>query len=87
MSVVAKWLNGLLGREVGFSPGDLVLDGDPAHPSQKGAEPPNFQPMSAVAKRLDGSRWHYAWRWPCPGHIVPDGDPAPVPKEGGRAQF
>ena len=34
-------------------------------PSQKGggASLPNFRPMSVVAKRLDGSRWHLAWRW------------------------
>jgi len=24
---------------------------------------PNFRPMSIVAKLLDGSRWHLAWRW------------------------
>jgi len=24
---------------------------------------PNFGPMSIVAKQLDGSRWHLAWRW------------------------
>ena len=24
---------------------------------------PNFWPMSIVAKRLVGSRWHLAWRW------------------------
>jgi len=32
-----------LGMEVGLSPGDFVLDGDPA-PPQKGAEPPIFGP-------------------------------------------
>ena len=42
--------------EVGLGPGHIVLDGDPA-PRQKGAQPPNFWPMS-VAKRLDGSRCH-----------------------------
>ena len=45
---------------------DFVLDGDQA-PSQKVAEPgaeppPNFWPMSIVDKRLDGPRWHFAWR-------------------------
>jgi len=41
--------------EVGLSPGDFMLDGDPA-PSPKGAEPPpNFRPISIVAKRLDAS--------------------------------
>jgi len=44
-----------LGMEVGLSPGDIVLDGDPA-PPPKGAQPlPQFfWPMFVVAKRLDG---------------------------------
>jgi len=45
--------------EVGISPGDFVPDADPA-PSQKGGGAHNFLPMSIVAKRLDGSRWHLA---------------------------
>ena len=50
-----------LGMEVGLSPGDVVLDGDPA--LLKGVKPSrNFRSMSIVAKRLDGSRWHLAWR-------------------------
>jgi len=52
-----------LGMEVGLSPGDFVLDGDPASPPLKGHSPPNFRPMSVVAKRLDGLRWHLAWRY------------------------
>jgi len=53
-----------LGVKVGLSPGHIVLDGDPIALPQKGAEPlPDVQPMSIVAKRLDGSRWHLAWRW------------------------
>ena len=51
-----------LGREVGLGPGHIVLDVDPAPPPQKGAQPPNIQTMSVVAKRLDGSRCHLAWR-------------------------
>jgi len=39
----------LIGIEVGLGPGHIVLDGDPAPP--KGAQPPNFRPMSVVAKR------------------------------------
>jgi len=54
-----------LGMEVCLSPVDVVLDGDPAPGPQlgKGVEPSlNFRSMSIVAKRLDGSRWHLAWR-------------------------
>jgi len=39
-----------LGTEVDLSPGDIVLDWDPALPL-KGAQPPNFRPMSIAAKR------------------------------------
>ena len=41
------------GMEVGLGHGYIVLDGDPAPPTQKGATP-NFRPMPIVAKRLDG---------------------------------
>jgi len=62
----ARCITMSLGMEVGLSPGDFGLDGDPA-PLPKGrrrpgAESPNFRPMAIVAKRLDGSRWHLAWR-------------------------
>ena len=45
--------------------------------SPKRAQPPNFQPMSVVAKRLDGSRPLRTKVGLGPGHIVLDGDPAP----------
>jgi len=50
-----------LGMEVGLSPGDFVLDGDPA-PLPKRGEAPNFRPTSVVAKRLDASRCHLVRR-------------------------
>jgi len=34
----------------------------PTSPSSKGAQPPNFQPVSVAAKWLHGSRCHSAWR-------------------------
>jgi len=44
MSIVAKRLGGsrwhLIGMEVGFSPGHIVLDGDSAALPRKGTEPP-----------------------------------------------
>ena len=35
--------------QVGLSPGHIVLDGDPAPLSKKGAEPSNFWPIFIVA--------------------------------------
>jgi len=37
-----------LGTKVGLGPGHIVLHGDSAPPN--GAQPPNFRPMSIVAK-------------------------------------
>ena len=54
---MAGWIKMPLVREIS----DVVLDGDPAPLPQKG-QIPNFRPMSIVAKRLDGSRWHLVCR-------------------------
>jgi len=41
----AGWIKMPLGTEVGLSTGDIVLDGDPAHPTETGtAAPPLFGP-------------------------------------------
>jgi len=57
------WIKMTLGLQVGLGSGHIVLDGDPAPPPpQKGGTAPNFQPMSIVAKRLDASGYHMAWR-------------------------
>jgi len=41
-----------LDAEVGLGPGDIVLDGDPAPPTERGtATSPTFRPMSIVFKR------------------------------------
>ena len=56
-----------LNTEVGLSPGDTVLEGDPAQ-----QPPPTFWPMSVVAKPLDGSGYHLVGL----GYIMLDGDPA-----------
>ena len=74
---------------VGFGPGNIVLDGDPA-PSQ-GAQPPprKFRPMSVVAKWLDWSRCHLLRTTEVglgPGHIVLDGDPVPIPQKKDTAR-
>jgi len=54
MTIVAKragWIKMPLGTEVGLGPGHIVLDGDPAPPPEKGAQPHNFRSMSVVAER------------------------------------
>ena len=45
-------------------PRRLCLRRVPRPPPQKGdgASPRNFRPIFIVAKRLDGSRWYFAWR-------------------------
>ena len=48
-----------LDREVDLSPGDIVLDGEPAPP--KGAQPHTFWPMFIVAKQLNGSTQDATW--------------------------
>jgi len=51
---MAMWIKMPLGMELGLSPGDFVLDGDPVSPPQKGggARLPNFRPISkALAQR------------------------------------
>jgi len=68
ISIAVKRLHEIkmpMGTEVGLGQDNIVLDGDPAPLSPKrGQSPlPNFWLMSIVAKQLDGSRWHLAWRW------------------------
>jgi len=71
----------LLRMEVGLGP-----NGDPATAAPKGGGAlPSLRPMSIVVKRLDGSRCYLAWAMEVglgPGHIVLDGDPAPLPRKG-----
>jgi len=51
----ATWYGGKPG------PGDIVLNGDPVPPKKRHSTP-TFQPISIVAKRLDGSRCQLLWR-------------------------
>jgi len=53
-----------LGTEEGLSPGNIVLDADPAPPLPKtgGTAAPTFWPMTIVANGLDGSRCHLVRR-------------------------
>ena len=51
------WIKMKLGMQVGLGPGRIVLDGTQLT-LPKGAEPPNFQPISVVVKWLDELRCH-----------------------------
>jgi len=56
------WPNGCMDQDATLYGGrprcHIVVDGDPAPLPKKGTQPPNFQPMFVVAKRLDVSRCH-----------------------------
>jgi len=58
------WVKMKLSVQVGLGPSHIVLDGDPAPlpAPPKGHSPPNFRPISVVAKWLHGSRCHLVWR-------------------------
>ena len=47
----AGWIKVSLGTEVGLGPGNIMLDGDPAPPTERSTAAPAFRPMSVVAKR------------------------------------
>ena len=67
-----------LGREVGLSPGHIVLDGDPPAPPPKGHSP-NFRPMSIVAKwsPISATAEHFFVTVVCilPARVQPTLDP------------
>jgi len=71
-----------LDTEVGLGPGDIVLDGNPAAPLERGTAAPTYRSMSIVAKRLDGSGYHLVLRPLARRHWL-DGDPAP-PRKGAQ---
>ena len=80
---MSGWIKMPRGREVGFSPSDIVLDGNPAPLLQKGH--PQFSAyiccgqLAGWIKMKLGTEVDLS---PC--HIVLDGDPAP-PRERGTA--
>jgi len=45
------WIKIPLGMDVGLGPGNIMLDWDPASPTERGTTALTFRPMSFVAKR------------------------------------
>jgi len=71
-----------LDREVGLGPGHIVVDGDPAHPPQKGSTVPQFSAHVYFGQTAGWIKMPLGMEVGFgPGHIVLDGDPAP-PKKG-----
>jgi len=73
---MAAWIKMLLGMVLGLSPGDFVLDGDPAPLPKKGAEPQIFGPCllgqtAGWIKMVLGMEVGLS-----PSNFVLDGDPA-----------
>jgi len=79
----AAWIKAPLGTEVGLGLRDVVLDGDPAPPSPKVAQPQILAHVycgqtAGWMKTPLGSRTEVSL---IPGHIVLDGDKA-LPRKG-----
>jgi len=68
-----------MGLRVRWGPSPLSL--------KRGRSPlSNFRPVSILAKRLDGSRWHLAWRWALvQATLCYMGKPSSPPPKGHRA--
>ena len=82
---MAGWMKLVLGMEVGLSPGNFVLDGDPA-PSPKRGQSPQFsdhfycgQTAGLIQIPLGMAVGLH------PGDFVLDGDPAPPSRKRGRS--
>jgi len=72
---MAGWIKMPLGMEVGFGPGDVVLDGEPAPPPKEGRSPQFLAHVycgqtDGWIKMALGTEVGLG-----PGHIVLDGDP------------
>jgi len=78
----AGWIRMPLGKKVGFSPGDCVLDGDPDPLPTKGAEPPpQFSAHFYCGQTAGCIKMPLGMQVGLsPGDFVLDGDPAPFPK-------
>ena len=75
------WIQAILRMDVGLAPGDIVLDGDPAHPS------PIFGPFLLWP---NGGMHQYATWYGSrsqPMDFVVNGDPAPPQKGSGAPIF
>ena len=72
-----------LGTELGLSPGDFVLDGDPAPSQNMGrSAPPQYRPMWPNGSIDQDDTWHGGGPWSRPQ--CARWEPAPLPKKGAK---
>jgi len=57
------WIRMLLGTEVGLDPGDIVLDDDPAPPTEKGTSAPTFRTTLLWHGRPSQQLLSSCWLW------------------------
>ena len=87
----ARWIKMPLGMEVGLGQGHIVLDGDPAPPTERGTPTPSFaiygrriirgSSLLSLKGWMDQNATWYGGIGLGPGDIVLCGDPAP-PRKG-----
>jgi len=71
-----------LGMEVGLSPGNIVLDGDPA-PPKRGTATPQFLAHVYCGQTAGWTKMPYGTKVGLnPGNIVLHGDPVHAPERG-----
>ena len=78
-----------LSMEVGLSPGDFVLDGDPAPSPKRGRRPsPQFSAHVHCGQTAGCIKLPLGVEvGVSPGDFVTDGDPFPLPRKGWSPQF
>jgi len=79
----ARWIKVALGMELGLSPGDIVLDGDPTSPPQKEGGAPQFSAHVYCCQTAGWIKMALGTEVGLgPGHVVLDGDPTPLSQKG-----
>jgi len=72
-----------LGMDVGLSPGDFVLDGDPVPPEKGGRAPPQFSAHDYCGQTAGWIKMPLGTKVSLsPGDSVLDGDPVSVATKG-----
>ena len=84
---MAGWVKMPLGSKIGFGRGDIVLDGDQAHPPLK-RHSPQVSAHVCCGQTAGSIKMPFGTEVGLgPGDIVLDRDPVPLPQRGTAPQF